>query len=125
MTTIQPSDITSAIGNLSAEQSQAIITAIQNFINSQYNLSVNITPTIISNALTQIETQNSVVINNIIANNIIDISGINSAIPDQTTTIVQSLATLVVNYLQNNLTIVTQSALTKSFVNILAVLDQA
>lgn len=125
MTTITQEDVNASIGNLTQVQSSAIIKSIQTFIEQQYNLSVQITPTVIDNALKSIATTNAGLITKIISENIINISGIKTALPDQTDAIVMQLSTLVVKYLQDNLITITEKVLVKNFTNVLGALQSA
>lgn len=125
MTTITQDDVTASIGTLTPVQTASIIRSIQTFIEQQYNLSVQITPTVIDNALKAISTTNSNLITKIISENIINISGIKTALPDQTDAIVMQLSTLVVKYLQDNLITITEKVLVKNFTNVLGALQSA
>lgn len=123
MTTITQEDVNASIGNLTQVQSSAIIKSIQTFIEQQYNLSVQITPTVIDNALKSIATTNAGLITKIISENIINISGIKTALPDQTDAIVMQLSTLVVKYLQDNLVTITEKVLASNYTNVLGALQ--
>jgi hypothetical protein len=125
MTTITQDDVTASIGTLTPVQTASIIRSIQTFIEQQYNLSVQITPTVIDNALKAISATNANLVSNIISSNIINISGINTALPDQTDAIVMQLSTLVVKYLQDNLITITEKVLVKNFTNVLGALQSA
>lgn len=125
MTTITQDDVTASIGTLTPVQTASIIRSIQTFIEQQYNLSVQITPTVIDNALKAISTTNFNLITKIISENIINISGIKTALPDQTDAIVMQLSTLVVKYLQDNLITITEKVLVKNFTNVLGALQSA
>jgi len=125
MTTITQDDVTASIGTLTPVQTASVIRSIQTFIEQQYNLSVQITPTVIDNALKAISTTNSNLITKIISENIINISGIKTALPDQTDAIVMQLSTLVVKYLQDNLITITEKVLVKNFTNVLGALQSA
>jgi hypothetical protein len=123
MTTITQEDVNASIGNLTQVQSSAIIKSIQTFIEQQYNLSVQITPTVIDNALKSIATTNAGLITKIISENIINISGIKTALPDQTDAIVMQISTLVVKYLQDNLVTITEKVLASNYTNVLGALQ--